>query len=117
MNSSLNITENSMTSLLLTYKHMRKSACNQDEGLAFSLSVLEGRAAKSAVCLALMSEMDPAEETEADTSSERPGLDSPELEPMKQDFCRGEELRRCNMTPECDDKLRASLQPARMSWK
>ena len=64
-----------------------------------------------------MSEMDPAEETDADTSSERPGLDSPELEPMKQDFCRGEELRRCNMTPECDDKLRASLQPARMSWK
>ena len=64
------------------------------------------------MCLPLRSGTDPVEETEAKSSSGRPGLESPELEARKQDFCKGEELRRSNMTPECDDRLKASLQPA-----
>lgn len=64
-----------------------------------------------------MSGLDPVEEPEAEISTERPGLESPELEPRKPDFCRGEELRRSNIKPECGDKLRASLQPAKISYK
>lgn len=61
--------------------------------------------------------MDPLEETEAGISSDKPGLESPDLEPRKQDFCRGEELMRSSMTPECEDKLRASLQPDKICCK
>lgn len=85
--------------------------------LACSLTVLKGRAAESVLCLPLMSGTDPVEEMEPKISSERPGLQSPEPEARKQDFCRGDELSRSNMTPECEDKLRASLQPAKISWK
>lgn len=61
--------------------------------------------------------MDPVEEPEAEIATERPGLESPELEPRKLDFCWGAELRRSNIKPECGDKLRASLQPAKISYK
>lgn len=61
--------------------------------------------------------MDPEEEAEVEISSERPGLEPPELELRKQDFCRGNELRRSRMTPECEDRLRASLHPAKICWK
>lgn len=65
----------------------------------------------------LMSGMDPVEETEAEISSESPGLESPELEAAKEDFCWGKEPRRSSMTPEREDRLRASLHPAKMSCK
>lgn len=85
--------------------------------LACSRSAFKVRAVESVLCLLLMSATDPVEEPEAGISSDRPGLESPELEPRKPDFCSGEELRRSNMTPEREDKPMASLHPAKMCCK
>lgn len=83
--------------------------------LTCSLSGPPGGAAKRVLCLVLMPGIDPVEKADVETSSDRPGLESPELEAGKQDLCRGRELRRSRMRPECEDRLRVSLQPARMS--
>lgn len=55
--------------------------------------------------------MDPVDETEAEISS---GLEFPEMEPRKLEVCRGKEPRRSNMIPECEDKLKVSLQPVKI---
>lgn len=76
-----------------------------------SCSFFTDAAAENAAVLALTSGTDPEEEME---TSERTGLESPDLEPRKDnDFCRGAELRRSNMTPAIGDKLGESLQPAK----
>lgn len=58
--------------------------------------------------------MDPVDETEAEISS---GLEFPEMEPRKLEVCRGKEPRRSNMIPECEDKLKVSLQPVKICCK
>ncbi len=78
--------------------------------------IQDGRLACSGVAsLAVMSGIDPVEETEVEISSERPGLESPVLELRNLDLCTGKELRRSTMTPECGDRVRVSLQPAIIS--
>lgn len=55
-----------------------------------------------------MSLMDPVKETEAEVSPEL------SLESRKEDFCRDTESIRSNITPVFDDKLKISLQPAKI---
>lgn len=95
-------------------KLLAMPVCIRDDGLACSLSFFKDEAADRVAGLALMSGMDPMEETE----TERTGLESLDLEPRKEDdFCRGTELRRANMTPVFEDKVRESLQPAKIGCK
>ena len=56
-----------------------------------------------------MSKTDSLDTMESGLCSDRPGLEFPELESRKKDVCRGEEPRRSNMKPACEDKLMVSL--------